>query len=125
MNTVPTVVRLTNKLLKPVDEEVRPYPFCPLCFGVRDTINNLLEVGSTIKSIQVNPDRKEETSFISKNQDTPVSVKSSNEWFKSSLEQTMCFGCKRLVISAKDKEGLLQLLPKVILANGQKIFDCE
>ena len=51
VNTVPTVVRLTNKLLKPSEEWGRSYPFCPLCFGVRDSINNLLEVGSTIRSI--------------------------------------------------------------------------
>ena len=86
VNTVPTVVRLTNKLLKPTEEEQRPYPFCPLCFGVRDTINNLLEVGSTIKNIKVNPDREQESSFITKNQDTVTSVQSSNEWFKSDLE---------------------------------------
>ena len=102
VNTVPTVVRLTNKLLKPTDEDSRAYPFCPLCFGVRDSINNLLEVGSTIKSIKVNPEKVEQTSFITKNNDIPTSVESEKDWFKSELEQTLCFGCKRLVISAKD-----------------------
>lgn len=53
MNTVPTVVRLTNKLEKSKVPEGVLYPFCPLCLGVRDRINNLLEVGSTIKSIQI------------------------------------------------------------------------
>lgn len=57
VNTVPTVVKLTNKLLK--TDVVNPekpqskYPFCPLCFGVRDEVNNLLEMGSTIKSIKL------------------------------------------------------------------------
>ncbi len=49
VNTVPTVVKLTNKLLK--NDYKGDYPFCPLCFGVRDGVNNLLEMGSTIKSI--------------------------------------------------------------------------
>ena len=49
MNTVPTVVKLTNKLLK--TDYKGDYPFCPLCFGIREDVNNLLEMGSTIKSI--------------------------------------------------------------------------
>jgi hypothetical protein len=85
VNTVPTVVRLTNKLLKPTEEE-RLYPFCPLCLGVRDSINNLLEVGSTIKSIKVNPQRVEESNFITKNEDMPTSVQSDREWFASDIE---------------------------------------
>ena len=69
------MVRLTNKLERCNFDEIpeknddkdgdqipeqdsgnrfmHPYPFCPLCLGVRDQINNLLEVGSTIKSIEV------------------------------------------------------------------------
>lgn len=62
VNTVPTVVRLTNKLLKTYNPEEkktdsvpneRKYPFCPLCLGVREPIHNLLEVGSTIDKIEV------------------------------------------------------------------------
>lgn len=60
MNTVPTVVRLTNKLKKVETGAAEgTYPFCPLCLGVRDQINNLLEVGSTIKSIQVSKKEKD------------------------------------------------------------------
>ena len=51
VNTVPTVIRLTNKLQKE-EYQGRRYPFCPLCFGPRDKINNLLEIGSTIKSVR-------------------------------------------------------------------------
>jgi hypothetical protein len=52
VNTVPTVVKLTNKLSKAVNMSGQtPYPFCPLCMGVRDHITNLLEMGSTIKSV--------------------------------------------------------------------------
>lgn len=52
VNTVPTVVKLTNKLSKAVNMQgMTPYPYCPLCMGVRDHITNLLEMGSTIKSI--------------------------------------------------------------------------
>ena len=51
VNTVPTVIRLTGKLQKQ-DHSDRQYPFCPLCLGPRDKINNLLEVSSTIKSIK-------------------------------------------------------------------------
>jgi hypothetical protein len=54
VNTVPTVVKLTNKLQKSVNlAGETPYPFCPLCMGVRDKINNLLEMGSTIKHVSV------------------------------------------------------------------------
>ena len=52
VNTVPTVVKLTNKLQKAVNlADETPYPFCPLCMGVRDKVGNLLEMGSTIKHI--------------------------------------------------------------------------
>jgi len=88
VNTVPTVVRLTNKLLK--GEIEGKYPFCPLCFGVRDTINNLLEMGSTIKSVIIKEDGTNEVQTI----------KSSSEWLCSELEQAFCFGCKRMAISA-------------------------
>ena len=112
MNTVPTVVRLTNKLVKPEDDvdAARLYPFCPLCLGVRDNINNLLEVGSTIKSILINKEAApQDDGSIVKSElfDKAISVQSSNEWFQSEMEQTLCFGCKRLVISAKDQKELL------------------
>lgn len=60
MNTVPTVVRLTNKLKKEVIEieNDNPFLFCPLCLGIRDKINNLLEIGSTIKSVKINKDEE-------------------------------------------------------------------
>ena len=51
VNTVPTVIRLTTKLLK-TDLSAVEYPFCPLCLGIRDKINNLLEVSSTIRAIE-------------------------------------------------------------------------
>ena len=91
---MPTVVRLTNKLVKPEDDEEtsRLYPFCPLCLGIRDKINNLLEVGSTIKSIQINKDaslaKDIENNSIVKSQlvDKAISIETSNEWFKSEME---------------------------------------
>ena len=63
MNTVPTVVRLTNKLKKEEidilkNENQNAYPFCPLCMGIRDKINNLLEIGSTIKQVIINEKEK-------------------------------------------------------------------
>jgi len=69
------------------------YPFCPLCLGVRDKLNNLLELSSTIKSIS----HKDDGSFVVE------SVQSSDEWFGTALEKTFCFGCKRMCIEAKDK----------------------
>ena len=120
VNTVPTVVRLTNKLKRPdipendtgtPENAPRKYPFCPLCLGIRDPINNLLEVGSTIKRIEVTKDGN-----------IPFAVESSDEWFKGDLERVMCFGCKRLAISAKDQDKLMKLLPKVVLVNGCRTF---
>ena len=95
MNTVPTVIRLTSKLLK-TDFNESLYPFCPLCLGVRDKITNLLEVSSTIKSIH----HSGEESKV----DT---VQSPDEWFKTDLEQVLCFGCKRMAIEAINKDGFL------------------
>ena len=46
------MVRLTNKLQKQDYTNGRLYPFCPLCLGPRDIVNNVLEIGSTIKSIK-------------------------------------------------------------------------
>jgi hypothetical protein len=60
VNTVPTVVRLTQKLQKSQVPENVSYPFCPLCLGIRDEINNLLEVGSTIRQIVPGADGKDE-----------------------------------------------------------------
>jgi hypothetical protein len=37
----------------------------------------------------------------------------------------MCFGCKRLVISATDQNKLMTLLPEVVTKNGQRTFDSE
>jgi hypothetical protein len=59
-------------LLKPEIPESIKYPFCPLCFGIRDKINNLLEVGSTIKSIKVEGESNSE--FITNSKDIPTSV---------------------------------------------------
>ena len=72
VNTVPTVVRLTNKLQKQ-DYSGRPYPFCPLCLGPRDKVNNLLEIGSTIKAIH----RKEDGTCDIE------TVQNAKDWFKS------------------------------------------
>lgn len=67
VNTVPTVIRLAGKLVKPdfpnpEEEEAKiqsslfypcpNFPFCPLCYGIRDKLNNLLEIGTTIRSIE-------------------------------------------------------------------------
>jgi len=121
VNTVPTVVRLTGKLKKEDFDggDARPYPFCPLCLGVRDSINNLLEVGSIIKSIQVSKEERDPDQFITKTKDVPAAVQSAEEWFPDQLEQVLCFGCKRLAISARNRSELLQLLPDVVKVNGQ------
>lgn len=112
VNTVPTVIRLAGKLVKPdfPSEEAKqdccliyPYPafpFCPLCYGVRDKLNNLLEIGTTIRSIS----------------DGKVSeqVTSEEEWFQTEAERTLCFGCKRMALESSDKAHFLQLLPEFV-----------
>jgi hypothetical protein len=110
VNTVPTVVRLTNKLMKTEFESDEPYPLCPLCFGVRDRTNNLLEMGSTIKSIKLNEDGTQEV----------VSIKNSSEWLSNELQSAFCFGCKRMSISAKNKQSFFDLLPDIIKENCHK-----
>ena len=58
-----------------------------MCLGVRDPINNLLEVGSTVQHIKKEGDKL-----------TFTAVKSADEWFKTPVEKVLCFGCKRLLI---------------------------
>jgi len=128
VNTVPTVGRLTGKLLKsnvPVStEEQAKYPFCPLCLGLRDTINNLLEVGSTIKHIEKVSSEEESKENVVDNVKFEA-VKSSDEWFVSDLEKAFCFGCKRLTIESRDKDSLVALLPDVIKINGQRTIQAD
>lgn len=95
MNTVPTVIRLTSKLLKS-DLSGVEYPFCPLCLGLRDKTNNLLEIGSTIKHIEHG-----ETGAKT------VSIQSADEWFDTQMEKAFCFGCKRMSIEAVEKQTFL------------------
>lgn len=98
-NTVPTVIRLTSKLQGTPNVEL-----CRLCLGVRDDINNVLELGSPIKHIN------HSTSTVDK-------ITSPDSWFSSDLEKTLCFGCKRLCVEAKSREQLLANLPSVITTN--------
>ena len=101
MNTIPTVVRLTAKLKRP--EVTGKEPFCPLCLGIRDEVNNLLEVGSTIKRIvPCAQDDGGSTAFLTASKDDVVPYESSDEWFPEKLSRAFCFGCKRMVFEAKD-----------------------
>jgi len=68
----------------------------------------LLEVGSTIKRINVQEGCPDE----------PVSLTTSSEWFESQIEQQFCFGCKRMAISASNKSLFLESLPKIIKHNA-------
>jgi len=110
VSTVPTVVRLTNKLQKP-EITASAYPFCPLCFGIRDEINNLLEMGSTIKSIKIMESGENEVETI----------KSSSEWLGTPLAQAFCFGCKRMTVQAEGE--FMDALPDVVKANAQRTFE--
>ena len=101
VHTVPTVIRLTSKLQGTPEAEEG---LCALCLGVRDEIKNLLEVGSTISHIGVGVDGKIQVEL----------VKSSDDWFKTSFEQKLCFGCKRLFIESSDRTKLYESLPSSI-----------
>ena len=121
VNTVPTVVRLTNKLQKEEFSGQR-YPFCPLCFGPRDKINNLLEIGSTIKSIKRGAPGTAPQIEI---------VQSADDWFVSGdqegqdgppIESAFCFGCKRLCIETKpqNRGAFISRLPQFIKDNAMR-----
>ncbi len=49
---MPTVIRLTSKLQGTPESDAMG--LCPLCLGVKDEINNLLEIGSPIIKIEKN-----------------------------------------------------------------------
>lgn len=97
VNTVPTVVKLTNKLQKSVNlADSSPYPFCPLCLGVRDKTNNLLEIGSNIRHIDLSTGAVE-------------AIHHPDEWLEGAVEygKVLCFGCKRMIIDSKDRCKLI------------------
>ena len=116
VNTVPTVVKLTNKLSKAVNlGGLTAYPFCPLCMGVRDQITNLLEMGSTIKS--VDPD----TGAVK-------CIERPEEWLEGGAEELgriLCFGCKRMIISSKHRKTLVDLIPMVVRENVKRALASE
>ena len=125
MGTVPTVIRLTNKIQKQ-DYDGEDYPFCPLCLGPRDKLNNLLEIGSTIKSIKREPGQ-------------PVvveSVQSADEWFSTGdseerdmppIESILCFGCKRLCIETKSRNRAIFLanLPEFVHRSARRTWESD
>ena len=118
VNTVPTVVKLTNKLQKSVNMKGQtPYPFCALCMGVRDEVNNLLEIGSTIKGI--NPVTGE-----------VHSIKHSDEWLEGAEEhgKVLCYGCKRLIISCykvENRRALFEMMPQIVIKNAKLALQAE
>ena len=96
------------------------YPFCPLCMGVRDEVTNLLEMGSTIKSVQV----LEGGGFSVQRIERP------EEWLEGAEEvgRALCYGCKRLVIScgkADKRAKLLGLMPGIVKENCQRLNTYE
>jgi translation elongation factor EF-1beta len=100
--------------------EEKKFSCCPLCLGIRDPINNLLEVGSTVQHIKHLGDGKVEVK----------AVQSEKEWFSSKTEQVICFGCKRLLMEIRNDKKcgpeavkkLLELLPDVIKINAEIAF---
>lgn len=76
---------------------------------MRDEIKNLLEVSSTIKAI----DQSDGAIKVDK-------VTSTSEWFKNEVEQSFCFGCKRMSIEAIDRVGFVERLPKFVKVNAQR-----
>lgn len=78
--------------------------------GMRDQVNNLLEIGSTIKHIT--PEGAVQT------------IQSADEWLGDSpLAVPLCFGCKRLLISCPTppkRASLISMLPAVVLANCER-----
>lgn len=96
--TIHTVLRTTNKLKK-CESDFEDQKFCRLCYGLKDKITNLLEVGSTVKKIDP------ETSEIEK-------AEEESDLWTLGYEQELCFGCKRVFDSAEDIEKLFELLPQ-------------
>ena len=102
VNTVPTVMRLTSKLQG--TPEAQENGLCPLCLGVRDEVTNLLEIGSPITKIEYGANGEQKVTRL----------ETSDDWFKTTIEKKLCFGCKRLFIEAKDKNKLIACLPEFI-----------
>ena len=89
--------------------------------GVRDEVNNLLEMGSTIKRISLNPDG----TFAG-----VQAISKPEEWLEGaeSFGRALCFGCKRMVISSytiEKRTKFLSLLPKVIMQNCERLNIAE
>jgi len=72
--------------------------------GLRDEVNNLLEMGSTIKSVNID-ESTGHSSF--------TSIKSPEDWLTGAETQgnVLCFGCKRLLISSSSRSKIVEGLP--------------
>ncbi|CAI2367136.1 unnamed protein product [Moneuplotes crassus] len=103
VQTVHTVLRTSNKLkLGIVEDESKNY--CVLCYGLVDHATNILEVGSHIKSVSLEGELD--------------LMESENDTWNTEFEQHLCFGCKRIMENAVDKERLIDSLPTFIKENA-------
>ena len=85
--------------------------------GVRDEVNNLLEIGSTIKSINATTGEVH-------------TIKHSDEWLEGAEEhgKVLCFGCKRLIISCykvENRRVLFELMPQIVIKNAKLALGAE
>ena len=80
-------------------------------------------MGSTIKQVVVSKE-KNENSFITDSKDEVICYKDSTEWFDESdkINKVLCFGCKRMLLSAKERQEVIKNLPKFIIDNCELIL---
>ena len=104
---------------------------CPICWGRKDKLGNILEKGSIIQYLkpQAPKENNEEAkdSFIDLDYESKKIKEDylGSEYFKtkSHLEKVACFSCGRIFENAKDQNGLCENLPGFILNSAQNICD--
>jgi len=123
-STVHTVLNTLNKIKPKMDEK----KICPICWGKKDKLGNILEKGSIIQYLK--PQGKEEQIPSNKGLiDMDYESKKikdeylSSEYFqaKNNFEKIACFSCGRIFENAKDQTAFSENLPGFIKNSAQNI----
>ena len=105
---------------------------CPICWGRKDKLGNILEKGSIIQYLKPNAQEEKKSEEI---KDSLIDMEYeskkikedylNSEYFKSKsyLEKVACFSCGRLFQNAKDQNELCENFPGFILSTAQSISD--
>jgi len=122
-STVHTVLNTLNKIKPKMDEK----KICPICWGKKDKLGNILEKGSIIQYLKQG--KEEEVPSNKGLIDMDYESKKikdeylSSEYFqtKNNFEKIACFSCGRIFENAKNQTELCENLPGIIRNPAENI----